>query len=225
LSLAGPRRYRLLEIELDAVYRSMLLLKKKKYAAVKVRVCAWAHSRPSAALCSAALVTPGTQQEVDILQLPQRAQLLHANSLPARPFSRAAVCPVLLLLLQVERGAPGSPLVEALEAKGLDMVRRDWCPLSKDTGNYALQQILSGDWGWRMVYCCAWLAWCSMVWLKLAGGVGMHAASVLEPPSQMRRCTTLLYLAASPSTLTGTEHIGTASAYIAKANCCNCSSR
>jgi DNA polymerase elongation subunit (family B) len=26
-----------LEIELDAVYRSMLLLKKKKYAAVKVR--------------------------------------------------------------------------------------------------------------------------------------------------------------------------------------------
>lgn len=31
------RRYRLLEIELDAVYRSMLLLKKKKYAAIKVR--------------------------------------------------------------------------------------------------------------------------------------------------------------------------------------------
>jgi DNA polymerase elongation subunit (family B) len=34
---AATRRYRLLEIELDAVYRSMLLLKKKKYAAVKVR--------------------------------------------------------------------------------------------------------------------------------------------------------------------------------------------
>lgn len=33
---AVNRRYRLLEIELDAVYRSMLLLKKKKYAAVKV---------------------------------------------------------------------------------------------------------------------------------------------------------------------------------------------
>lgn len=32
------RRYRLLEIELDAVYRSMLLLKKKKYAAIKVRI-------------------------------------------------------------------------------------------------------------------------------------------------------------------------------------------
>jgi hypothetical protein len=45
---------------------------------------------------------------------------------------------------QVEKGQPG--LVEVLEAKGLDMVRRDWCPLSKDTGNYVLQQILSGAW-------------------------------------------------------------------------------
>jgi hypothetical protein len=36
LPRAAVRRYRLLEIELDAVYRSMLLLKKKKYAAVKV---------------------------------------------------------------------------------------------------------------------------------------------------------------------------------------------
>jgi DNA polymerase alpha subunit A len=45
---------------------------------------------------------------------------------------------------QVERGPGGGALVEALEAKGLDMVRRDWCPLSKNTGNYALQQILSG---------------------------------------------------------------------------------
>jgi hypothetical protein len=35
-ALCCCRRYRLLEIELDAVYRSMLLLKKKKYAAIKV---------------------------------------------------------------------------------------------------------------------------------------------------------------------------------------------
>jgi DNA polymerase alpha subunit A len=52
-----------------------------------------------------------------------------------------------LTILQVEKaagGAGGPGLVEVLEAKGLDMVRRDWCPLSKDTGNYALQQILSG---------------------------------------------------------------------------------
>ena len=30
------------------------------------------------------------------------------------------------------------------EAKGLDMVRRDWCGLAKDCGNFALDQILSG---------------------------------------------------------------------------------
>ena len=30
------------------------------------------------------------------------------------------------------------------EAKGLDMVRRDWSPLSKDCGNFALDAILSG---------------------------------------------------------------------------------
>ena len=32
-----------------------------------------------------------------------------------------------------------------VEQKGLDIVRRDWCPLSKDVGNFALQQILSGQ--------------------------------------------------------------------------------
>lgn len=31
-----------------------------------------------------------------------------------------------------------------MEQKGLDIVRRDWCPLSKDVGNFALRQILSG---------------------------------------------------------------------------------
>jgi len=30
------------------------------------------------------------------------------------------------------------------ELKGLDMVRRDWCPLSKKVGNFVLTQILSG---------------------------------------------------------------------------------
>ena len=30
------------------------------------------------------------------------------------------------------------------EVKGLDMVRRDWCPLSKTVGNYVLEQIISG---------------------------------------------------------------------------------
>lgn len=31
-----------------------------------------------------------------------------------------------------------------MEQKGLDIVRRDWCPLSKDCGNFALRAILSG---------------------------------------------------------------------------------
>jgi hypothetical protein len=86
-----------------------------------------------------------------------------------------SLCPWLYLCvcvrLQVERGPGGGPLLEALEAKGLDMVRRDWCPLSKDTGNYALQQILSGEleggWGGAVtcvvehtaaVTCSGWLA-------------------------------------------------------------------
>jgi DNA polymerase alpha subunit A len=30
------------------------------------------------------------------------------------------------------------------ELKGLDLVRRDWCPLSKDTGKWVVDQILSG---------------------------------------------------------------------------------
>ena len=31
------------------------------------------------------------------------------------------------------------------ELKGLDLVRRDWCPLSKDAGKYVVDQILSGS--------------------------------------------------------------------------------
>lgn len=30
------------------------------------------------------------------------------------------------------------------EEKGLDQVRRDWCPLSKECGRFALRHILSG---------------------------------------------------------------------------------
>ncbi|GFR41815.1 hypothetical protein Agub_g2585, partial [Astrephomene gubernaculifera] len=72
------KRYKLLEIELDGVFRSILLLKKKKYAAMKL--------------------------EPD----------------------------------------GGGKLVEVMEQKGLDIVRRDWCPLSKDVGNFALSAVLSG---------------------------------------------------------------------------------
>ncbi|KAK1410275.1 hypothetical protein QVD17_36810 [Tagetes erecta] len=69
-------RYRLLEIDLDGVYKRMLLLKKKKYAAVKE---------------------------------------------------------------QIRDGK----VYKVIERKGLDMVRRDWSLLSKETGDFCLEQILS----------------------------------------------------------------------------------
>lgn len=64
--------YKCLEIEIDGVFKSLLLLKKKKYAALKI--VAWG--------------TPDEKIESEI--------------------------------------------------KGLDMVRRDWCPLSKRIGNFVL---------------------------------------------------------------------------------------
>ncbi|KAL4577433.1 hypothetical protein LXL04_013542 [Taraxacum kok-saghyz] len=70
------KRYKRLEIDLDGVYKRMLLLKKKKYAAVKE---------------------------------------------------------------QVKDGK----VFKVIERKGLDMVRRDWSLLSKETGDFCLEQILS----------------------------------------------------------------------------------
>lgn len=86
---AVNKLYESLELEIDGVFKSMLLLKKKKYAAVTI-----------------------TEKVVP----------------------------------NPEKG--GAPLVEieyAKEMKGLDLVRRDWCPLSKDAGKYVLDQILSGN--------------------------------------------------------------------------------
>jgi DNA polymerase alpha subunit A len=71
------KHYRTLELEVDGVFRSMLLLKKKKYAAVTVQKTPEGHK-----------------------------------------FGK--------------------------EMKGLDLVRRDWCIQSKDSGVYVLDQILSG---------------------------------------------------------------------------------
>lgn len=72
------RLYKTLELEMDGVFRSMLLLKKKKYAAVTIT-----------------------------------------------------------------NGPDGCPLL-GTEMKGLDLVRRDWCIESKETGKFVLEQILSG---------------------------------------------------------------------------------
>lgn len=71
------KKYKCLEIDLDGLYKRMLLLKKKKYAAIK---------------------------------------------------------------LQFKDGMP----YEVIERKGLDMVRRDWSLLSKELGDFCLNQILSG---------------------------------------------------------------------------------
>jgi len=73
------RLYKTLELEIDGVFRSMLLLKKKKYAAVTVSE------------------------------------------------------------------GPNGKLLFDREEKGLDLVRRDWCVVSKDTGKYVLDQILSRE--------------------------------------------------------------------------------
>jgi len=73
------KKYRTLELEIDGVFRSMLLLKKKKYAAVTISE------------------------------------------------------------------GPGGKYIMGQETKGLDLVRRDWCIQSKDSGHYILDQILSGE--------------------------------------------------------------------------------
>lgn len=72
------QHYKCLEIEIDGIFKSMLLMKKKKYAALVVE----------------------------------------------------------------NYGTPNEKITT--ELKGLDMVRRDWCPLSKSVGNFVLKEILSG---------------------------------------------------------------------------------
>jgi len=71
--------YKTLELEIDGIFRTMLLLKKKKYAAVTIE--------------------------------QTRNGEIHLGR----------------------------------EEKGLDLVRRDWCVQSKDTGHYVLDQILSTE--------------------------------------------------------------------------------
>ena len=71
--------YKCLELDIDGIYKSMLLLKKKKYAALAIK-----------------------EQGEEPIQLKK-------------------------------------------ELKGLDLVRRDWCPLSKKAGNYVVEKILSGE--------------------------------------------------------------------------------
>mmetsp|Transcript_35255 Transcript_35255/g.85471 ORF Transcript_35255/g.85471 Transcript_35255/m.85471 type:complete len:1221 (-) Transcript_35255:2967-6629(-) len=71
--------YKTLELEIDGVFKTMLLLKKKKYAAITA-------------------------------DLKKNGEISYGR-----------------------------------EEKGLDLVRRDWCVQSKDTGRYILDQILNSD--------------------------------------------------------------------------------
>lgn len=76
---AVNQRHRVLRIEIDGVFKSTLLLKKKKYAAIKLTI-------------------------------------------------------------------DGNRIIrESREIKGLDMVRRDWCDLSRDIGTHVLDRILAGE--------------------------------------------------------------------------------
>lgn len=70
--------YKSLELDIDGIFKSMLLLKKKKYAALCVK--------------------------------------------------------------EGENGA----IEHEKEMKGLDLVRRDWCPVSKEAGKYVVDRLLSG---------------------------------------------------------------------------------
>lgn len=101
------KKYKLLEIDMDGLYKRMLLLKKKKYAAVKV------------------LSAPGDSsfREVRLLLPLEVGEKITARSLK---FTKQ-----------------GSSF-QVIEQKGLDIVRRDWSLISKDIGNYCLEQILSG---------------------------------------------------------------------------------
>ena len=72
--------YKTLELEMDGIFKSMLLLKKKKYAA-----------------------------------------------------------------LVVEEDSKTGEVSYSKETKGLDLVRRDWCRLSKNLGQFVLDHILSGE--------------------------------------------------------------------------------
>lgn len=92
---AVNERYRLLEIDVDGVFARLLLLKKKKYAA---------------------------------LVIDNYAEIAAFHALPENVGSQQA-----------------PPRKMHIESKGLDLVRRDWCPLSVDVSNFILEQMMVGQ--------------------------------------------------------------------------------
>ena len=71
---------------------------------------------------------------------------LRSPSAPARASSRVrTVIGCSTASWQAQPLLMPGPGWQVVEQKGLDIVRRDWCPLSKDVGNYVLARILSGQ--------------------------------------------------------------------------------
>ena len=94
-----------MEIDLDGMMKSMLLLKKKKYAT-------------------------------------QPAQQHHCKTHTHHPRLPAAAHTHRYAALMVEE--KNGELITTRETKGLDLVRRDWCTLSREAGLMVLDFILAG---------------------------------------------------------------------------------
>lgn len=105
--------YRALELDLDGIFKSMLLLKKKKYAALVIKE----------------ISVPVTGEKyLDTYRL-----LTYVGSaLATTNTSVGTVSNGVLTTIQYEK-----------ELKGLDLVRRDWCPLSQETGRQAIRVVVN----------------------------------------------------------------------------------
>ncbi|CAI5471181.1 unnamed protein product [Closterium sp. Yama58-4] len=117
------KRYKLLEIEMDGLFRSMLLLNKKKYASVKL------------------VLGPSEPPKV-LREVPEHKGL----DIVRRDWSVLSKEIGAFCLNQILSGRyPPKVLREVPEHKGLNIVRRDWSVLSKEIGAFCLNQILSGS--------------------------------------------------------------------------------
>lgn len=113
------KMYRLLEIDIDGVFKSMLLLKKKKYAAISLQIQA-----------------DGTfREERELKGLSDR--ILFTISLIYHS-------PILIITLyNMYSIRHYTSFLVSCPTPGLDIVRRDWSELAKDAGTFVLDCILS----------------------------------------------------------------------------------
>lgn len=136
------RLYKCLEIEVDGVFEMMLLLKKKKCAPHCPRAAL--RRSPPAALASSRCLAGYPAGCCCGIGLPHPAS---ANQRPLPPSHSPSHLLFLLpryaaLVVDAEDGA-GRATRWTRETKGLDLVRRDWCPLSREVGSKVLDLLLS----------------------------------------------------------------------------------